>query len=206
MERVPSSLLFSHLHCLDLLSCLHSHPLYLIDTKQYSADVHQQLATHCPSLATALVHIPDGKIPQEVLDILVAAIAVVTKTYPNSNFSASTPPSVTHIPTSITDDDDDSAPLLPKSTTASQVEGQALPEPPSVLSRMKWSWPKLRALPWWEVDPAPKTKVVAEWNDPVATSAETELFCLKEEVRGYATQKHTAGLFVGCCLHAVCYG
>ena len=35
---------------------------------------------------------------------------------------------------------------------------------------------------------------------------EDDLLCNKDESRGYSHKKHTAGLFVGCCLHAVVYG
>ena len=56
------------------------------------------------------------------------------------------------------------------------------------------------------MDPVQPTALTAEWSEPQETPAEAELFCLKEEKRSYSTQKHTAGLFVASCLHAVCYG
>ena len=44
--------------------------LHLIDIKIYSPDIHQQVAIYCPQLGTALVHIPNGQVPQEMLDLL----------------------------------------------------------------------------------------------------------------------------------------
>ena len=68
------------------------------------------------------------------------------------------------------------------------------------------SWPKIRSLPRLiGIDPLPTTKA-PEWSDPVENTAETELFCIKEEKRSYESHRHTAGMFVTSCLHGVCYG
>jgi Kyakuja-Dileera-Zisupton transposase len=71
-----------------------------------------------------------------------------------------------------------------------------------------WSFPRLRILPCFEgVDPV-KPLHAAEWIDSSSDAVTTDinLVCHKEEKLSYATQKHTAGIFVGSCLHAVCYG
>lgn len=72
---------------------------------------------------------------------------------------------------------------------------------------MKWHWPKIRNLQRFEgLDNLKQTAEVLQWADTVNEDEEENIFCLKEETKGYAGKKHTAGLFVGCCLHGVGYG
>ena len=80
-----------------------------------------------------------------------------------------------------------------------------IPEEDSTKTGTCWSWKKLRKLPRFaSVDPSPSQRLL-QWTE-MLEAAELELFCLKQEARNYNTRKHTAGLFVGTCLHQICYG
>jgi len=82
-----------------------------------------------------------------------------------------------------------------------------IPELDSKLSGLKWHWKKLRTLPRFEgFDNVKKTKEILEWSDTFNEDEEKDIFCIKEEQKGYAGKKHTAGLFVGCCCHGIGYG
>ena len=83
-----------------------------------------------------------------------------------------------------------------------------LPELLPEQSGTVWSWGKIQVAHLYAgIDPVPamKESTTKQWSDTVDT-AEAELFCHKEETVNYANKKHTAGIFVGCCLHGVMYG
>jgi hypothetical protein len=204
--------------------------LHLITSKVYTQEIHQQLSTYCPPLAMSLISIVDNNVPIEFIDLLSQAIQVVQHTYPSHTFTATSPSLTSHIATTIND-----VPHKPKDigslqvwldhlkTTATQIHNTHTPlssnfDPTQLqnyplvheldpkLSGTYWSFPRLRVLPRFEgIDPL-KPSTIAEWSDSHQESTETALFCLKEEKQNYSSQKHTAGLFVGSCLHAVCYG
>jgi hypothetical protein len=74
------------------------------------------------------------------------------------------------------------------------------------LSDQKWNWPKIHTLPRFANLDEVKPGVIHEWSDTYNDKEEEFIFCSKEEVKGYANKKHTAGMFVGCCGHGFGYG
>ena len=80
-----------------------------------------------------------------------------------------------------------------------------LPEEDYTTTGTVWSFPRIRQLPRYSIDPVQDVSAL-QWAENVAEEEEDDLLCNKDESRGYAHKKHTAGLFVGCCLHAVVYG
>jgi hypothetical protein len=214
--------------------------LHLLETKQYTAAIDQELSMFCPPLSYALTRVPEGRVSDALANILAAAIAVVKKTHKQMTFEPTLPGSVYNIPHSIVDDKpvqsssfQQTSPLqqpwidhlktvvaqvkkshIPLTTsfnpTTLEQKYTIVPEIDSTLSGMVWSFPRIRILPRFnDIDPLPAaTDSALQWKelDTPASLAESELFCVKEEKKAYFTQKHTAGLFVGSCLHAVCYG
>lgn len=190
--------------------------LHLIETQVYTKDAHHVLYGFCPSLAFGLLYLPEGRIPTTLVNLLQLVVEVVERTYPNCTFAAAAP-LLTHAtdPAHHPQDAEEAwqasigKPSPPLSTGYDyQILDKytTVPELDPKLSGTCWSFPRIRVLPRFEgVDPLPSSTNVAQWKD-TGNSHETDLFCLKEEKRGYTAQKHTAGLFVGCCLHAVCYG
>ena len=155
--------------------------LHLADTKFYTAESHLQLTTFCPPLATALVSIPNGSVPEELVELLHNTVRIVSKTFPSSTFAPAAPPTASNIPTS-TIADKPSSQLktntsqqawvdhlkstvlqlrkvsMPLSTGFSYYqldEAKRVSEPHNRLTGMKWSFPHIQVLPRFEKVDAP---------------------------------------------------
>lgn len=75
----------------------------------------------------------------------------------------------------------------------------------------KYSWPKLREMKGYNGLDTPRNTPVPsqnrgpsnQWADPNTTNDDE---CQKTESSGYSSKDLIAGLFVGCCVHRICYG
>ena len=91
-----------------------------------------------------------------------------------------------------------------------------LPEHKPVISGNTWqyAWPKIRSLPCYTGLDKPRTNPLPDvsendepqWSDETDGTALPDDQCVKEEQKGYKAKNTIAGLFVGCCIHQVCYG
>lgn len=209
--------------------------LHLIDTKVYTADHHQILSEFCPPLAHSLSHLSEGNLPDYLVQLLAVMVDIVKSTHPEMTFVPTVPSPVIHIPTSITttrnSDLPDSGPHLdawfihlrkvvehveqnhtalsiPVDLTQLKEKYSLIPELDSTLSGTYYpNWPKYRQMPRIKgIDPAPSAKDVREWSDEQDSPLEAELFCVKEEQRGYKHRKLIAGEYVSVCLHGIVYG
>lgn len=206
--------------------------LHIITKRVYDASSNQLLNSYCPQLACGLATLKDGSLTEVHVQLLQRLVDKVKATYSRINFEPTAPPQLdtAHASASVAtaSTSSDSPPLskeidrLTRLSAEMQRQGTplhtidakevlksytVLEEKPSERTGTYWSFPKIRSLPRFKgLDPKPRT-VVPEWRDEMESALlESKLFCFKEELSGYSSRKHTAGLFIGCCLHHIVYG
>lgn len=201
---------------------------HLIGTRVYTRSHHELIADYCPALAFLLVRTKLGKVSDALAELLEVMVTVVLRIHPEVQLSPFDPADKSYISVSLLTPSSNKSVVESDSwiSQLKQVREQiqkkhvpftttfdpstlsskytVLPKPDPRLSGTMWHWDKIRELPRWEgLD---NVKNGAEWSDATNDEEEKNIFCLKEEVKGYAGKKHTAGLFCACCPHGIGYG
>jgi hypothetical protein len=91
-----------------------------------------------------------------------------------------------------------------------------IPEYKPAVSGSTWQyiWPKIRELPSYSTLDKPRLNCLPDvtsdqlpqWADESDATTLPDETCRKEEQGGYKLKNMISGMFVGCCVHQVCYG